>query len=781
MALISVIMPTYKVEEYFQQCIESVLNQTLKDIEIIPVDDGSPDKCGEIMDYYAEKDHRVKPIHQKNGGYGKAVNSGFDKASGKYVAIVETDDFIEPNMLEVLYKAAEKHQANVVKAGFKKLYQDGGNCEVKPPFPFYEPEVIVEPCYSNDLMLMESSIWAALYRRDFLENNQIRMIESAGAAYQDGIFKFMIYSSTKTVVCIPDAVYDYRVMTTNSSSKSSKNWDAEFKNYAQIKKWLMEHEKFEIFKNAFYLHGYFDFLFHYNRLDDKTQKKFLEKAKEFYKEGKEAGVGLDNARFQRWEMRDYYYKTVYPFLKQFETGIVVNEDGRRKHDLTKNILRVMYHTRMGDFIWTKFNQFMHRPFIWNKLHEGEVQIDGNSNRLYCMDFDTGIFELEPVGEGKKALVIVPWYSENAAIHNIENIAEMLKKRKYQMHLFLYYNEFRPDNINRKVWDRVFYQHASNPYFSHTNVSPNCADGDYIDDWVDDEFLQSIVRMNEHYHYDLCMANYLFYSKAFEVLPNAKKVLYTHDKFTKHNESLKKAGFPEWSFWFGVNTEREEARALKRADVVLASQEDDAAFFRKITNYQTKVITYPFVPACHYIDEKRNDNKYEEDLIKVGYLASSNPPNYFAIKKLISVLANNKKIQLNIAGGICNMLSSLKVPDNIRILGYIDDLKKFYSSYDIYINPDTFYSGLKCKTLEAMSYGVPIICTKIAATGLELKEKYHQLESEKECAEYLMKLTNYEDDVRKKTIDDIRKESIHQYNLFIERYPLDKLMDDILKS
>lgn len=136
MALISVIMPTYKVEEYFQQCIESVLNQTLKDIEIIPVDDGSPDKCGEIMDYYAEKDHRVKPIHQKNGGYGKAVNSGFDKASGKYVAIVETDDFIEPNMLEVLYKAAEKHQANVVKAGFKKLYQDGGSCEVKPHFLF---------------------------------------------------------------------------------------------------------------------------------------------------------------------------------------------------------------------------------------------------------------------------------------------------------------------------------------------------------------------------------------------------------------------------------------------------------------------------------------------------------------------------------------------------------------------------------------------------------------------------------------------------------------------
>lgn len=291
MALISVIMPTYNVEEFFPQCIESVINQTLKDIEIIPVDDGSPDACGKIMDDYAAKDKRIKPVHQKNGGYGNAVNNGISKASGKYIAIVETDDFIEPDMLEVLYKAAEKYQANVVKAGFRKLYPDGGSCEVKPPFPFYEPEVIVEPCYSNDLMLMESSIWAALYHREFLKCNKIQMVETSGAAYQDGIFKFMVYSSTKNVVCIPNAVYNYRVMTTNSSSKSSKNWDAEFKNYAYIKNWLLEHDKFELFKDAFYLHGYFDFLFHYNRLDEKTQKKFLEKAKEFYQEGKKVEIG----------------------------------------------------------------------------------------------------------------------------------------------------------------------------------------------------------------------------------------------------------------------------------------------------------------------------------------------------------------------------------------------------------------------------------------------------------------------------------------------------------
>ena len=83
MPLISVIMPTYKVEEYLPQCLESVMNQDFQDIEIIPVDDGSPDSCGAIIDKYASQDKRIHPIHQKNGGYGKAVNAGMAKASGK--------------------------------------------------------------------------------------------------------------------------------------------------------------------------------------------------------------------------------------------------------------------------------------------------------------------------------------------------------------------------------------------------------------------------------------------------------------------------------------------------------------------------------------------------------------------------------------------------------------------------------------------------------------------------------------------------------------------------
>ena len=113
-------MPTYRVEPYFEQALLSVVDQTLRDIEIIPVDDGSPDNCGAIMDAYATKDPRIKPIHQPNGGYGKAINAGLYAATGEYIAIVETDDWIEPDMLETLYSAAKKGDHPIVKGSFYK-------------------------------------------------------------------------------------------------------------------------------------------------------------------------------------------------------------------------------------------------------------------------------------------------------------------------------------------------------------------------------------------------------------------------------------------------------------------------------------------------------------------------------------------------------------------------------------------------------------------------------------------------------------------------------------
>ena len=98
MPKVSVVVPIYGVEKYLRECVDSILAQTLKDIEVILVDDGSPDGCSAIVDEYAAKDPRVVAVHQPNGGYGRAVNNGIELAKGEYIGIVESDDWIEPTM-----------------------------------------------------------------------------------------------------------------------------------------------------------------------------------------------------------------------------------------------------------------------------------------------------------------------------------------------------------------------------------------------------------------------------------------------------------------------------------------------------------------------------------------------------------------------------------------------------------------------------------------------------------------------------------------------------------
>ena len=117
---VSIVVPVYNVEKYLPECLDSILTQTLKNIEVIVIDDGSPDNCGAIIDEYSKRDPRVIPIHQKNSGYSVSVNKGIELAKGEYIGIIESDDWIEPNMYEILYKNAKHYKTDGTKGGFWK-------------------------------------------------------------------------------------------------------------------------------------------------------------------------------------------------------------------------------------------------------------------------------------------------------------------------------------------------------------------------------------------------------------------------------------------------------------------------------------------------------------------------------------------------------------------------------------------------------------------------------------------------------------------------------------
>lgn len=223
--LISIVVPIYKVEKYLRECLDSILGQTLKDIEVILVDDGSPDGCPAIVDEYAAKDSRVIALHQPNGGYGKAVNNGISHASAPYIGIIESDDWIEPTMYEKLYKRAKETGADLTKCMFwyynsfeKKENQNRLYTEPSADLR-NAPDGLFTADEWEELYIFHSSLWTNLYSAELIRS--VPIIESAGAAYQDFPFMIEIYAKAKGISIVKEPLLHYRVEPDQGSSCTS--------------------------------------------------------------------------------------------------------------------------------------------------------------------------------------------------------------------------------------------------------------------------------------------------------------------------------------------------------------------------------------------------------------------------------------------------------------------------------------------------------------------------------------------------------------------------------
>ena len=191
MPKISVLIPVYGVEKYLKTALDSVLKQTLADIEIILIDDGSKDNCPQIIDEYALKDSRIVAIHKQNGGYGHSMNVGLSKASGEYIAILEPDDYIDSSMYEDLYKIALKYDSDVVKSCFYDNLESSQETRIKKTeWKDWIPEDRSFTIKENAFFLhYHPSIWSCIYKKSFLEKHNIRFIEAPGAGWTDNLFQ----------------------------------------------------------------------------------------------------------------------------------------------------------------------------------------------------------------------------------------------------------------------------------------------------------------------------------------------------------------------------------------------------------------------------------------------------------------------------------------------------------------------------------------------------------------------------------------------------------------
>ena len=223
---ISVLMPIYNQEKYIDKCLRSVCAQTLKDLEIIVINDGSTDRSMEIVNAIAETDDRIVIIDKTNSGYGDSVNRGLDRARGEYVGIVETDDFIAENMYETLYSLSRNGSIDLVKGNFYDYYADTDGSE--KALVSHERDTVPENTpanvrFSPQILWGHPSVWSAIYKRSLLEENHIRFLEAKGGGWVDNPFFFDALFHAKEYVWTKTPLYYYRKTNANASSKTFPN------------------------------------------------------------------------------------------------------------------------------------------------------------------------------------------------------------------------------------------------------------------------------------------------------------------------------------------------------------------------------------------------------------------------------------------------------------------------------------------------------------------------------------------------------------------------------
>lgn len=244
MPKVSVIIPCYGVEEYLGRCMESVLMQTLFDIEIILVDDGSPDRVPEMCDEYAKRDKRIKVIHKKNGGLGYARNSGLEVATGEYVAFVDSDDYVDLAIYETLYDEAEKHKADAVFCGFN-LEGDKGHWtkskEIKSARLFRGDDVtqfmldmVANAPEEPNERRYYMSVWRAIYKRSIIVDNYISFLSERDVASEDIPFQVDFLKHSNKIIYIPDNMYYYCNNSTSLTATYKKEKYERFKHLRDI-------------------------------------------------------------------------------------------------------------------------------------------------------------------------------------------------------------------------------------------------------------------------------------------------------------------------------------------------------------------------------------------------------------------------------------------------------------------------------------------------------------------------------------------------------------------
>lgn len=271
--VLSVIIPVFNVENYLAQCLESVLKQPMTNFEVICVNDGSTDHSLEILREYENRDSRVKVIDKLNSGYGDSVNIGLQVAAGEYVSIVESDDSVCEHALTDLCIVALAFGADVVKGNYNLCQTASGLKETYENISHLPDFQILSSKDRNGLFFVAPSIWSGIYKRSFLDKNELRFLNTPGASYQDTSFAFKVWACAEKIALIHKPIIDYRQDNENSSSNEIKKIFNICVECAELEHFIQIREREDLYP-VFAKVKYISYGWNANRLTPENKVKF---------------------------------------------------------------------------------------------------------------------------------------------------------------------------------------------------------------------------------------------------------------------------------------------------------------------------------------------------------------------------------------------------------------------------------------------------------------------------------------------------------------------------
>lgn len=277
MPKISVLVPIFNVEKYLCEALDSLVQQTFQDFEVICINDGSTDHSLEIIQAYQQQDSRFCILDKTNSGYGDSMNQGLKLARGEYIAILEPDDWIENDAFEVLYHTAKKNDADIVKANYYRMHTDPKtNQPQNTKVSEITKTTILDPHTDFTVFQLSPAIWSAIYKRTLLEQNQITFLPTPGASYQDLGFQFKVFASAKKVVLLPSAFVHYRIDNQNSSINNPGKVNCVIEEYNSIEQFLMSQGTFDLFARAMSAAKFRNYHWNFQRLHHNLAKQFYQ-------------------------------------------------------------------------------------------------------------------------------------------------------------------------------------------------------------------------------------------------------------------------------------------------------------------------------------------------------------------------------------------------------------------------------------------------------------------------------------------------------------------------